>query len=72
MLFTSYYMGFTSLCTISINFQKLLKFKMAGRKKNYTLAGAVDFILDSDDKYMDDITSEEESEEEMEPCFRVE
>lgn len=44
---------------------------MANRKKSYNLAEAVDFILNSDNEYMDEITSEEESEEEIEPCFRV-
>ena len=44
---------------------------MAGAKKKYNLSEALDFILDSDTDYNEELSSDESSDEDCDPCYRV-
>ena len=47
------------------------KLKMSTKKKSCNLSEALEFVLDSDSEYCDELSSDEESEEETDACYRV-
>ena len=59
-----------SLHTTYITFSNH-EFKMASSEKVCNLAEAVDFVLDSDNEYSKDLSSDEQTDKECDPCYRV-
>lgn len=44
---------------------------MANSKKKITLQEALDFVLNSDTEYNEELSSDEETDEENDPCYRI-
>ena len=44
---------------------------MSTRKKSCNLSEALEFLLDSDSDYCDELSSDDESEDETDACYRV-
>ena len=68
-IFTAFQCTQSSLHTTHITFSNH-EFEMVSSKKICYLAEAINFVLDSDNEYSEDLSSDKQTDEECDPCYR--